>query len=80
MRRHTARTTCLRAHPTFASFAAILCARRYECAKRDIEKCGRDLYQQYGGFDAVFRQYVKACPYLLLFFPCSAFPLPFSLA
>ena len=35
-------------------------AFKYECARRDIEKCGHDLYKQYGGFDNVFKQYVRA--------------------
>lgn len=32
---------------------------KYECAKRDIATCGHDLYEQYGGFDEVFRRYYR---------------------
>ena len=37
-------------------------AFKYECARRDIEKCGHDLYKQYGGFDNVFKQYAELAP------------------
>ena len=39
-------------------FEAIF-AFKYECARRDIERCGHDLYAQYGGFEEVFTRYYR---------------------